>query len=83
MFTPNWQRGKQYFWVPQSALAICFLGRGLSRAVGIKAVPAFVDKPRNGVEYHRVHLTVVRTKKETERLRRKWEKIGKRASLGV
>lgn len=73
LFKPNWQRGRFYFWVPKSTLAVCYIGRGVARAAGIKAVPAFVDKPTKG-DFHRVHIDVVRTKAEAAAAKRAWEK---------
>lgn len=65
---PNYRKGTRYFWVYKATLACDFLGLR-SPTIGLHT-----KRPSPKNRYHRVELTVVRTKREAEALDAKFAK---------
>ena len=63
--TPNYEKGRSYYWIHAATLACDFIGFRPKRLI------LDTHKPK-GKGYHRVTIEVVRTKRECDAANRKW-----------
>lgn len=71
--TANFKRGQSYYYAPKATLACAFLCGGV--ILNGKPIPLYLKSPAPRSEYHRVTLTVIRTKAEAKALNRKYAKL--------
>jgi hypothetical protein len=69
----NFKRGETYYYAPKATLACAFLCGGA--ILGGKPIPLYLKSPEPRSGFHRVALTVIRTKAEAKALNRKYAKL--------
>lgn len=70
----NFKRGESYYYAPKATMAVAFLCGGLLLGEK-KAIPLYIKCPEPRSEFHRVAITVIRTKAEARELNRKYAKL--------
>lgn len=70
----NYVRGGCYYYAHRATMACVFLGGSLLLGER-KAIPLYLKCPKPRSEFHRVAITVVRTKAEAKALNAKYAKL--------
>ena len=69
---PNWKKGTRYFWVHKATLACDFIG---VRIRDYQPIALHTMRPKDHRKFHRVEISVVRTKREAAAIDAKFEKL--------
>lgn len=70
----NYKRGACYYYAHRATMACAFIG-GAALIGERKAIPMYLKRPEPASEYHRIAITVIRTKAEAKALNRKYAKL--------